>query len=129
MSFYDLDHNKSAPIGEKVADNSHSPRNQLRSETVLRAACINHGVTRIELLSSSRAMRYVRARWSAMLVLREVEGLALLRIAALLRRQDHTTILNGIRRAKDFMRVDPDYRDAVERVRQTAIAEKFRRQP
>ncbi|OAN50522.1 hypothetical protein A6A04_18185 [Paramagnetospirillum marisnigri] len=74
-------------------------------------------------------MPYVRARWSAMLVLRQVGGLALVRIAMLLRRRDHTTILNGIRRAEVHMRADPDYRDAVERVRQVALAAKFGRQP
>lgn len=94
--------------------------NELRSETIIRAACIHHGVTRLELLSRSRVARIARARQSAMFVMRHEAGWGLQRIANLLRRSDHTTVLHGLERAADHMRVDADYRDAVGRVRLAA---------
>lgn len=95
--------------------------NHLRADDVLRSVCINHGVTRTELLSRSRTRYIVRARWTAMLVLREIARWSLPRIAALLRR-DHSTVINGIRTAITCMRDDADYRDAVRRVLADAVA-------
>lgn len=97
---------------------------KLRAETVIRAVCIHHGVTRTELLSRSRADLFVRARWSAMLALREVGGWSYPRIAKALCRQDHVTVIRGLQSAQNHMRINPDYRDAVARVRQAAIEAK-----
>lgn len=96
----------------------------LRADIVIRAACIHHGVTRIELLSRSRADLFVRARWSAMLALREVGGWSYPRIAKALCRRDHVTVIRGLQSAQNHMRINPDYRDAVARVRQAAIEAK-----
>lgn len=110
-------------IGIAIRSASNDGDN-LRAETVIRAVCIHHGVTRTELLSRSRAGLFVRARWSAMLALREVGGWSYPRIAKALCRQDHVTVIRGLQSAQNHMRINPDYRDAVARVRQAAIEAK-----
>ena len=122
MTRYDPNHTIQTAYFMEMAEVSHFRHSSIRSEAVIRAVCINHGVTRKELLSTSRAMHSVRARWSAMFVLRQVAGWSLPRIALSLRRKDHTTVMNGLKRVEDHMRVDADFRDAVGRVRLAVLA-------
>ena len=110
---------------QKSYDPSHSTPDQRRAEHVIKAVCTHHGVDRAKLLSRCKKAEIVRARWSAMMMLREVECWSLPRIAGVLNR-DHTTVLVGLRRAHEHMSIDAAYRDAVARVRDVATGMKRR---
>ncbi|MBO9580317.1 MAG: hypothetical protein J7498_05450 [Sphingobium sp.] len=64
------------------------------------------------MLSESRVRPLACARFAAMKIIREERYLSAQTIARLLKRKDHTTVLNGIRQADKLLATDPAFRDA-----------------
>ena len=67
---------------------------------IIAAVCLRHNITESRLIRPGRAMRYVRARWEAMALLRRA-GLSLPKIGRLLGRH-HTSVLTGLRRYSEI---------------------------
>jgi chromosomal replication initiator protein len=78
------------------------------------------GVSRAELVGSTRAARPLRARQVAIYLTRELTDLSLPQIGRLYGGRDHSTVLNSIRRAEDRCREDRGLANRVEELR-TAI--------
>ena len=66
------------------------------------------GISRAELVGSSRAAVPLRARQVAILLTRESTGLSLPQIGRLYGGRDHSTVLNSLRRIEVGMAEDPD---------------------
>lgn len=92
-----------------------APTAELRADEVIDAVCAAFEVERSNLLSNRKFVRLVNARWAACLMLQDL-GITYSSIGRILKR-DHAAILHGIRRIKDLLDVDPDYRQKLERAR------------
>jgi chromosomal replication initiator protein len=66
------------------------------------------GISRAELVGSSRAATPLRARQVAMLLTRETTDLSLPQIGRLYGGRDHSTVLNSLRRAEATLSADAD---------------------
>jgi chromosomal replication initiator protein len=66
------------------------------------------GISRAELVGSTRAATPLRARQIAMLLTREETDLSLPQIGRLYGGRDHSTVLNALRRAQDRLAADSD---------------------
>jgi chromosomal replication initiator protein len=75
------------------------------------------GVSRAELVGSSRAARPLRARQMAILLTREATDLSLPQIGRLYGGRDHSTILNSLRRAESTLRDDAELSHKVSELR------------
>ena len=82
-------------------------------ESVVRAACETYDVTRDEVLSDSRKVRYAEPRMIVAYILRERHGLAMTEIGRLLKR-DHSTIYHAYAVIERRMAVDASYREVVD---------------
>ncbi len=78
------------------------------------------GISRAELVGSSRAATPLRARQVAIYLTRELTDLSLPQIGRLYGGRDHSTVLNSLRRLEASLDEDPDLRRRVEELR-TAI--------
>lgn len=65
-----------------------------------------------EILSRRKPTPTVRARFAAYLLLRERLAYGSIRIAKATRRKDHTTVLHGLKRAKELLATDPAWAEA-----------------
>ena len=83
-------------------------------EQVRRAVCETFDVTHNQLMSVSRERRFARPRQVGMFLARECLGLSLARIAREFGREDHTTVLYGVRKVRHLIGVDAALRVAVE---------------
>lgn len=79
------------------------------------AVCATFGITRTELLSSSRTPRIAKARHMAMYVSRQLTGLSLAEIAREFNR-DHSTVLHAIRRIDNDLTPGSDLHDSITNV-------------
>ncbi len=75
------------------------------------------GISRAELIGSSRARTPLRARQVAVLLTRELTELSLPQIGRLYGDRDHTTILNSLRRAERGVTDEPELAELVARLR------------
>jgi len=66
------------------------------------------GISRAELVGSSRAATPLRARQVAILLTRELTDLSLPQIGRLYGGRDHSTVLNSLRRIEALLATDPD---------------------
>jgi chromosomal replication initiation ATPase DnaA len=66
---------------------------------ILSRVCAHYGITHDELVGPRRPQHVADARAFAAWLLRE-RGIAYQRIAALLGRQDHSTVLRGVRKVE-----------------------------
>ncbi len=85
----------------------------LTVDEVLAATCDLFGVTREELLSTTREARIAWPRQVAMYVAREEIGASYPAIAALFGGRNHTTVLHACRRAAERVKVEPEAAQAV----------------
>lgn len=69
------------------------------------------------LLSRSRVHAVARPRQAMMIVLRERTSLSTPQIAARLGLGDHTTVIHGIRKAKQIAAIDKDFAALIDRLR------------
>jgi chromosomal replication initiator protein len=77
------------------------------------------GISRAELVGSSRAARPLRARQVAMLLTRETTHLSLPQIGRLYGGRDHSTVLNSLKRAEAAVAGDPKLASQVAELRDT----------
>jgi chromosomal replication initiator protein len=75
------------------------------------------GISRAELIGSSRAAAPLRARQVAILLTRESTGLSLPQIGRLYGGRDHSTVLNSLRRIEVGVSEDPQLAERVDRLR------------
>jgi chromosomal replication initiator protein len=75
------------------------------------------GISRAELVGSSRAATPLRARQVAIFLTRELTDLSLPQIGRLYGGRDHTTILNSLRRVEAGLAADADLAERVQNLR------------
>jgi chromosomal replication initiator protein len=75
------------------------------------------GISRAELVGSSRAATPLRARQVAMYLTRELTDLSLPQIGRLYGGRDHTTVINSLRRVEVGIGTDADFSERVEELR------------
>ncbi len=78
------------------------------SDLILRAAASAAGVTVAEMVGYSRRQEMVHARWAVMVALR-ARNWSTPRIGRKLGGRDHTTVLVGLRRARELRECDDDF--------------------
>ena len=76
-----------------------------RGEEIMHRVARATGVTVAELRSRAKHKTLAEARQLAMLLMRDVEGMSLPEIGRMLDR-DHTTVMHGIRSAKENLEFD-----------------------
>jgi chromosomal replication initiator protein len=77
-------------------------------EEIQRQVSLAFGISRAELVGSSRAATPLRARQVAILLTREATDLSLPQIGRLYGGRDHSTVLNSLRRAEATLKADAD---------------------
>ena len=70
------------------------------AQEIIREVAQDHGITVSDILSPSKLRKYAWPRQEAMLRMREETELSYPQIARLLRRDCHTTIITGVRAAR-----------------------------
>jgi chromosomal replication initiator protein len=94
-------------IAELIPNRSHSSQPTVVEEIQQQVADA-FGISRAELVGSSRAATPLRARQVAILLTREATDLSLPQIGRLYGGRDHSTILNSLRRAETTLSGDAD---------------------
>ena len=74
----------------------------------------------IDIMGRSRTKQTVRARWAAMFICRQ-RGYSFPHIGRDLGSFDHTTVVNGVRRAKELMLSDAEFAANVSRAQETSL--------
>ncbi|HEX2096766.1 MAG TPA: chromosomal replication initiator protein DnaA [Solirubrobacterales bacterium] len=97
----------------------HTPATQPTTvEEIQRQVASAFGISRGELVGSTRAATPLRARQIAMLLTRELTDLSLPQIGRLYGGRDHSTVLNSLRRAESSIGGDPELAARVAELRQ-----------
>jgi len=89
------------------------------AEEIQQQVAAAFGISRDELVSSSRAALPLRARQIAILLTRELTDLSLPQIGRLFGNRDHSTILNSLRRAEATVAADKELATRVDELRAT----------
>jgi chromosomal replication initiator protein len=96
---------------------SAAPRRETPVEEIQERVASSFGVSRAELVGSSRASTPLRARQVAILLTREHTELSLPQIGRLYGGRDHSTVLNALRRIEVGIEEDPELAERVELLR------------
>jgi chromosomal replication initiator protein len=86
-------------------------------EEIQERVASSFGISKAELVGSSRAGTPLRARQVAILLTRELTDLSLPQIGRLYGNRDHSTIHNSIRRAEDSLAADAELAERVRQLR------------
>jgi chromosomal replication initiator protein len=103
-------------ISEVIPFGSRSPRATSVEEIQQRVA-ERFGISRAELVGSSRAATPLRARQVAIFLTRELTDLSLPQIGRLYGGRDHTTVLNSLRRVEASLDEDTELAEKVRELR------------
>ena len=103
-------------IAEVIPGASRAARTTSVEEIQQRVA-ETFGISRAELIGSSRAATPLRARQIAIFLTRELTELSLPQIGRLYGGRDHSTVLNSLRRVEARLDEDPALADRVQRLR------------
>jgi chromosomal replication initiator protein len=87
------------------------------SSKIIRETCKQFSVTKEELISTKRTKELVIPRQAAMYLLRETSTLSLTKIGEILGGKDHSTILYGIKIAKEKAKTDPLFQRQLQSIR------------
>jgi chromosomal replication initiator protein len=101
----------------ELIPHSSPPRDELPVEEIQQHVAAAFGISRAELIGSSRAAAPLRARQVAILLTREQTGLSLPQIGRLYGGRDHSTVLNALRRIETGISEDQGLADRVDRLR------------
>jgi chromosomal replication initiator protein len=101
----------------EIVPRSGSVHRPTRVEEIQERVAGEFGVSRAELVGSSRASAPLRARQVAILLTREGTGLSLPQIGRAYGGRDHSTVLNALKRIEIGISEDPVLADRVERLR------------
>jgi chromosomal replication initiator protein len=114
-----------ADLAGEVLDGLYGQRRALRRtvDDIQAAACEAFGITREELLSTSRAARVTWPRQVAMYLAREFTDQTLPAIGRAFGDRDHTTVMHACKRTAERMAGDPHAFEAVQ-----ALTERLRAQ-
>jgi len=97
------------------------PRSRLSQPTsveeIQQRVAEQFGISRAELVGSSRAATPLRARQVAIFLTRDMTDLSLPQIGRLYGGRDHTTVLNSLRRVEASLDEDPDLAEKVRELR------------
>jgi len=97
------------------------PRSRSRQATsveeIQQRVAERFGISRAELVGSSRAATPLRARQVAIFLTRELTDLSLPQIGRLYGGRDHSTVLNSLRRVEAGLGDDPDLAERVQELR------------
>jgi chromosomal replication initiator protein len=96
---------------------SLAPAPAIEVERVQELVAERLGLTRAQILSSSRAAPIARARQLAMYLTRELTDLSLPAIAAAFDRRDHTTVIHAVKRVAERASRDPKLSRTIEALR------------
>jgi chromosomal replication initiator protein len=86
-------------------------------EQIQQRVAIDFGISRAELVGSTRAATPVRARQVAIFLTRELTDLSLPQIGRLYGGRDHSTVLNSVRRVEARVAEDPALAGRVDKLR------------
>lgn len=100
-----------------------------RPNQIIAEVCDAHGITRDDLFSDQIDRNYSRARQEAYYRMRTELGLSYPRIAALMGRKDHTTVIHGIGRYYQSRFCDPNIQLTGKQARKLALRVKPFRTP
>ncbi len=103
-------------IAEVIPRASRSSRPTTVEEIQQRVA-VDFGISRAELVGSTRAATPVRARQVAIFLTRELTDLSLPQIGRLYGGRDHSTVLNSVRRVEAGVAEDPTLAGRVDELR------------
>ena len=111
----------SRPLDSELIAEVIPPAGPARRETpveeIQQHVASSFGISRAELVGSSRAAIPLRARQVAILLTRESTGLSLPQIGRLYGGRDHSTVLNALRRIEINISEDPVIAERVDRLR------------
>jgi len=107
----------SAELIDVVVPKRHSNSNPV--EEIQRHVSAAFGISRAELVGSTRAAAPLRARQVAIYLTRELTDLSLPQIGRLYGGRDHSTVINSLRRAEARFGEDGELAERVEKLRVT----------
>jgi hypothetical protein len=99
-----------APMPEPASD-AMPPQPALA--TILKAVCLNFGVTRNDVISARRDLRAVRPRQVMMYLAKSLTRRSLPEIGRYAGMRDHTTVLHGVRRITALRLVDTQLNESI----------------
>ncbi len=109
----------SAELIAELIPNRSQPSGPTTVEEIQQRVAAAFGISRAELVGSSRAATPLRARQIAILLTREATDLSLPQIGRLYGGRDHSTILNSLRRVEATLRDDGELARQVGDLRST----------
>lgn len=98
----------SAELVAELIPGVEQPAQPTTVEEIQERVSTAFGISRAELVGTSRAATPLRARQVAILLTREATDLSLPQIGRLYGGRDHSTVLNALRRAEAALVADPD---------------------
>ena len=101
----------------EVIPEARGPRRATAVEEIQQQVATSFGISRAELVGSSRAATPLRARQVAILLTRELTELSLPQIGRLYGGRDHSTVLNALRRIETTIAEDAPLAARVDRLR------------
>jgi chromosomal replication initiator protein len=101
----------------ELIPHSSPPTAETPVEEIQQHVATSFGLSRAELIGSSRAAVPLRARQVAILLTRESTGLSLPQIGRLYGGRDHSTVLNSLRRIEVSIGEDPGLAERIDRLR------------
>jgi chromosomal replication initiator protein len=101
----------------ELVPRARSERRELPVEEIQQRVATAFGISRAELIGSSRSAVPLRARQVAILITRERTGLSLPEIGRLYGGRDHSTVLNALRRIEVGLAEDSELSNRVEEIR------------
>jgi chromosomal replication initiator protein len=94
-----------------------APKEPTTVEEIQQRVAAAFGISRAELVGSTRAATPLRARQMAILLTREMTDLSLPQIGRLYGGRDHSTVLNSLRRAEASLAGDPELAGRIDSLR------------
>lgn len=91
---------------------------RMRPQEVISVICKKMGLKNKDVVGKSRKAEIVKARHIAMYILREEMGIQLVRVAKLMGRNDHTTVMHAVEKIKGEFNTDQEVREQVMEVKQ-----------
>jgi chromosomal replication initiator protein len=107
----------SSELIAEVIPGTSRPSRATSVEEIQQRVAETFGISRAELVGSSRAATPLRARQIAIFLTRELTDLSLPQIGRLYGGRDHSTVLNSLRRVETGLDEDSALADRVQRLR------------
>ena len=107
----------------RIPERANAAAQKFAREVILAAVSQAFLISVAEMTSQSRLSTAVRARYAAIWLMREIGRPATLKqMARAVGAEDHTTVLHGLVRAREFMDRYEDFRTRLDAARQTVLA-------